>query len=81
VKPRLSLLLLGACLACSGSGQERNADELYLNGRYADALPVYAGLAASHESARLWAKTGATALRAGQLDSAANAFLALERSA
>jgi hypothetical protein len=78
VKPRLVLLLLGACLACSGSGQrERDADELYLSGRYAEALPVYAGLAASDEAARLWAKAGAAALRAGQLDSAASAFLAL----
>ncbi|HEX6990609.1 MAG TPA: hypothetical protein VF151_01940 [Gemmatimonadales bacterium] len=78
MKSRLALLLLGACLACSGNGQqERNADELYLNGRYAEALPVYAALAASHENARLWGKTGVTALRAGQLDSAANAFLAL----
>ena len=78
MKRRLALVLLGACLACGGSGQqERNADELYLSGRYADALPIYAGLAESHETARLWAKTAATALRAGQLDSAANAFLAL----
>jgi tetratricopeptide (TPR) repeat protein len=77
VTRRLALLLIGLCLACTGGKQERDADELYLSGRFADALPVYAGLAASHESARLWAKTGATALRAGQLDSAAAAFLAL----
>ncbi|HET8635190.1 MAG TPA: hypothetical protein VFL88_13660 [Gemmatimonadales bacterium] len=73
----MALLLIGFCLACSGGQQERDADELYLSGRYADALPLYAGLAATHESARLWAKTGATALRAGQLDSAASAYLAL----
>lgn len=74
---RVVLLLVAFCLACSGGQQEHDADELYLSGRYADALPLYAGLAATHESARLWAKTGATALRAGQLDSAASAFLAL----
>jgi hypothetical protein len=74
---RLALLLIGFCLACTGGQQERDADELYLGGRYADALPLYAGLAAAHDNARLWAKTGATALRSGQLDSAASAFVAL----
>lgn len=73
-----ALVLLGLCSACAGGGrQERDADELYLRGQYAQALPLYADLAASHDNGRLWAKAGATALRAGQLDSAANAYLAL----
>ncbi len=71
------LLFIGLCLACSGGQQERDADEQYLGGRYVEALPIYAGLAATHDNGRLWAKAGATALRAGQLDSAANAFMAL----
>jgi tetratricopeptide (TPR) repeat protein len=69
---------LVACGACGGQGQrEREADRLYLRGRYENARGIYATLAAARDEPRLWAKTAAAAMRAGQLDSAAGAWVAL----
>lgn len=67
-----------ACAACGGQGKrERDADRLYLRGRFEDAQGVYAALAAASDEPRLWAKTAAAAMRTGQLDSAADAWMAL----
>ena len=70
-----AMVMVAAC--GQGQGQERDADDLYLQGQFAAALPVYQELAEARDNGRLWGKTAAAALHAGALDSAAAAFLAL----
>ena len=66
------------CAACGGGTDvERRGDEAYGRGRYADALKEYRTLAGGKADPRIWAKTGAAALRAGELREAADAYLHL----
>jgi tetratricopeptide (TPR) repeat protein len=67
-----------ACVACGGAADgERRGDEAYGRGQYAQALKEYRSLAGGKVSARVWAKTGAAALRSGELREAADAYLHL----
>ena len=73
-------LLLAAALAAAGCGRvdaERQADQIYAAGRYDEALAAYKDLADRAPGGRLWAKIAATALRAGKLGEATDAYLHL----
>jgi len=70
-----SLALLFACR--QGGNNERRGDEAYGEGRYVEALSAYRAAVSKDPDARLWAKTGAAALRTGNLDVAADAYLRL----
>ena len=77
-----SAAVLLALMACGPSGgPEGQGDQAYVEGRYQDALAVYAPLAATTPSPQLWAKIGATALRLGQLREATDAYRALAEAA
>jgi tetratricopeptide (TPR) repeat protein len=77
---RLGVLvaLLGAVVACGrAGGHERTGDQAYGQGRYTEALAAYRAAVAQDPEPRLWAKTGAAAVRTGNLDLAADAYLRL----
>jgi tetratricopeptide (TPR) repeat protein len=67
--------LLGGCRQVGD--HERRGDQAYGEGRYAEALREYRTAVAKDPDARLWAKTGAAALRTGNLEVAADAYLRL----
>ncbi|HJR15964.1 MAG TPA: tetratricopeptide repeat protein [Gemmatimonadales bacterium] len=70
-------LLLGTT-ACSAAGDhERLGDQAYGESRYAQALAEYRQVLADNPDARVWAKAGAAALRTGNLEVAADAYLKL----
>ena len=67
-----------ACAACGGAADsERRGDEAYGRGQYAQALKEYRSLVGGKAHPRIWAKTGAAALRTGELREAADAYLHL----
>jgi tetratricopeptide (TPR) repeat protein len=75
---RWAVAAAAMCLACGGgSDRERRGDEAYGRGQFAEALREYRELAGGKADPRLWAKTGAAALRAGELREAADAYLHL----
>ena len=75
---RWAFAAAAACVACGGAADgERHADEAYGRGEYAQALKEYTALAAGKADPRIWAKTGAAALHAGDLRAAADAYLHL----
>ena len=66
------------CAACGGGTDvERRGDEAYGRGQYAEALRQYRSLLEGKADPRIWAKTGAAALRSGELREAADAYLHL----
>ena len=71
----VALALLGGCRQVGD--HERRGDQAYGGGRYAEALSEYRTSVAKDPDARLWAKTGAAALRTGNLEVAADAYLRL----
>jgi tetratricopeptide (TPR) repeat protein len=72
----LAVLLAGA--ACGrAADSERRGDEAYGRGRYTEALQQYRSLAGEKADPRIWAKTGAAALRTGDLREAVDAYLHL----
>jgi tetratricopeptide (TPR) repeat protein len=73
-------VILGALglQGCGPSGDhERLGDEAYGQGRYAQALAAYRTAVAQDPDPRLWAKTGAAALKTGNLEVASDAYLKL----
>ncbi len=74
-------LVLGAVACGSAGGPEGAADRNYAEGRYQEALAVYAPLAETEPSASHWAKVGASALRLGRLREATAAYQALATTA
>jgi tetratricopeptide (TPR) repeat protein len=72
---------LAAALTCAACGRaadaERRGDQAYGLGQYAEALRQYRTLADGDASARVWAKVGAAAIRSGDLEEAADAYLHL----
>jgi len=76
---RRSLVLAAAALvACGGAGDhERLGDQAYGQERYDEALTEYRAVLGSHPDARVWAKAGAAALRAGNLRQASTAYVRL----
>jgi hypothetical protein len=75
---RLALVAAMACAACGGAGDaERRGDVAYGQGQFALALKEYRSLAGEQAHPRVWAKVGAAALHAGELDEAADAYLHL----
>jgi tetratricopeptide (TPR) repeat protein len=65
-------------VACSGaSDHERLGDQAYGQARYDVALTEYRSMLGSHPDARVWAKTGAAALHAGNLREASAAYVRL----
>ena len=76
---RIGGFLVAALLAACGrvSDHERQGDQLYGQGRFSEALTEYRAALARDPDPRLWAKTGGAALRAGNLDTAADAYLRL----
>jgi hypothetical protein len=56
---------------------ERRGDQAYGEGRFAEALGEYRTSVAQDPDARIWAKTGAAALRTGNLEVASDAYLRL----
>jgi tetratricopeptide (TPR) repeat protein len=68
-----------ACAAACGAGgdRERQGDQAYGEGRYAQALAEYRQALAHDPDARIWAKAGAAALRTGTLEVASDAYLRL----
>jgi tetratricopeptide (TPR) repeat protein len=73
-------VLLGTTLV-SGCGRvgdhERRGDQAYGEGRYEEALADYRTAVAKDPDPRVWAKTGAAALRTGNLEVASDAYLRL----
>jgi tetratricopeptide (TPR) repeat protein len=75
---RWAIVVALAAAACGGADdRERRGDEAYGRGQYAQALKEYRSLAGEKAQARIWAKTGAAALRTGDLRQAADAYLHL----
>jgi tetratricopeptide (TPR) repeat protein len=69
---------LGAVAGCGRVGDhERRGDELYGDGKYGPALAEYRTALAADPDPRLWAKTGAAALRTGNLEVATDSYLRL----
>jgi tetratricopeptide (TPR) repeat protein len=68
-----------ALLAACGrvSDHERAGDQAYGQGRFAQALAEYRAALAKDPDARLWAKSGGAALKVGNLEAAADAYLRL----
>jgi tetratricopeptide (TPR) repeat protein len=71
------LLAVSLAAACGGGNREREGDQAYADGRYAEALAGYRTLLAGRPTAALWAKVGAAALHANELREAAEAYLRL----
>jgi tetratricopeptide (TPR) repeat protein len=71
----VALTLLGGCRQVGD--HERRGDQAYGEGRYPEALSEYRTAVATDPDARLWAKTGAAALRTGNLEVAGDAYLRL----
>jgi tetratricopeptide (TPR) repeat protein len=70
--------LLGTVMACGrAGGHERTGDQAYGQGRYTEALAAYRAAVAQDPEPRLWAKTGAAAIRTGNLELASDAYLRL----
>jgi tetratricopeptide (TPR) repeat protein len=75
---RRLVLAAAALLACGGAGDhERLGDQAYGQARYDEALTEYRTVLGSHPDARIWAKAGAAALRAGDLRQASAAYVRL----
>lgn len=75
---RWALAAAAVSAACGGAGDgERRGDEAYGRGQYAQALKEYRSLAGGKADPRIYAKTGAAALRTGELREAADAYLHL----
>jgi tetratricopeptide (TPR) repeat protein len=71
-------VVAAALVACGGAGDhERLGDQAYGQARYDEALTEYRTVLGSHPDARVWAKAGAAALRAGDLRQASTAYLRL----
>jgi tetratricopeptide (TPR) repeat protein len=69
---------VGLLNACGGvSDHERQGDQAYGQGQFNVALAEYRSALAKDPDARLWAKTGAAALRLGNLETASDAYLRL----
>jgi tetratricopeptide (TPR) repeat protein len=75
----LALLLaaVGPGLGCSRDDAERQADQAYAGGRFAEALAAYQKLAGGAPEGRLWAKIASAALRSERLADATDAYLHL----
>jgi tetratricopeptide (TPR) repeat protein len=72
------VLGVGVISACGRVGDhERRGDQLYGEGQYGQALAEYRTSLASSPDARLWAKSGAAALRTGNLEVASDSYLRL----
>jgi hypothetical protein len=78
-KTLLGIVLgLGAVAGCGRVGDhERRGDALYGEGKYGPALAEYRTALAADPDPRLWAKTGAAALRTGNLEVATDSYLRL----
>jgi tetratricopeptide (TPR) repeat protein len=75
---RCLVLAAATLVACSGaSDHERLGDQAYGQARYDEALTEYRSVLGSHPDARVWAKTGAAALHAGNLREASAAYVRL----
>ncbi len=70
----VSLVLVVAACAGSAADHERLGDTAYVQGEYATALDEYRAATRSKNDARLWAKYGAAALKAGEFRDAAQAY-------
>jgi tetratricopeptide (TPR) repeat protein len=72
-------VLVGTVLAGCGqvSDHERQGDQAYGEGRYSVALAEYRTALGKDPDARIWAKAGAAALHAGNLEVASDAYLRL----
>jgi tetratricopeptide (TPR) repeat protein len=69
---------VGVVAGCGRVGDhERRGDQLYGEGQYSQALAEYRAALASDPDARLWAKSGAAALRANNLEVASDSYLRL----
>jgi len=77
--PRIFVLCGAILLSACGrvSDHERQGDQAYGEGRFGPALAEYRAALAQDADARLWAKAGAAALRTGDLEVAADAYLRL----
>ena len=74
----LGLVLGAEVVGCGGvSDHERRGDQLYGEGQFSQALTEYRAAVTSDPDARVWAKTGAAALRAGNLEVASDSYLRL----
>jgi tetratricopeptide (TPR) repeat protein len=72
------LLAAGMGLACRSSGDgERRGDRAYGQAQYAQALKEYRSVLGGRSEPRLWAKTAAAALHAGELQAAVEGYLRL----
>jgi tetratricopeptide (TPR) repeat protein len=64
--------------ACrSGEDRERRGDRAYGQGQYAQALAEYRSVLGGKSEPRIWAKTAAAALHAGELQQAVEGYLRL----
>jgi tetratricopeptide (TPR) repeat protein len=73
---RLTVLAAAVIAGCGRVGDyERRGDQAYGEGRYSQALAEYRTAVAKDPDARIWAKTGAAALRTGNLEVASDAYL------
>ncbi len=70
------IVLLLVAMACRGSASDHEllGDAAYTDGDYATALREYQAAARSRDDAKVWAKLGAAALKAGELREAAAAY-------
>lgn len=72
------VLGVGMIAGCGRVGDhERRGDQLYGEGQYSQALAEYRSALAGDPDPRLWAKTGAAALRTGNLEVATDSYLRL----
>jgi tetratricopeptide (TPR) repeat protein len=77
-RPFATLWVAALLTACGQvSDHERQGDQLYGQGRFGEALVQYRAALAKDPDARLWAKVGGAALRVGNLETAADAYLRL----
>jgi tetratricopeptide (TPR) repeat protein len=71
----LVVLVLWGC--GPGSDHERRGDEAYGAGRFTEALTEYRSALKSSPDGRVWAKAGAAAYHAGDLETASDSYLRL----